>query len=330
MSLLIDRFGREHTYLRISLTERCNFQCLYCLPPEGLPETPPPASHCSDEELLRLVELFVSLGIRKVRLSGGEPLLRKGAPTLVAEIRKRFHIPVHLTTNGSLLKRYLPALQDADISGINLSLDTLNRDKFHYVTQSRSFDRVIEAAQLVANTGIPLKLNAVVQEDYSTQDAINLIEFGKKLKAEVRFIEFMPLCGSAWNNSGVGRIVQLEEELIHYFQLAHFQQGEVAHTYDGVHGCRVGFISSLSKPFCSHCNRIRLSCTGFLMPCLFSRTGTDLLTPLRQGASHQELVRLMRANVLEKTKAHGSNEDIDFKTLEDPLQVTGMIHQIGG
>ncbi|MEK7487543.1 MAG: hypothetical protein AABZ60_24705, partial [Planctomycetota bacterium] len=182
-----------------------------------------------------------------------------------------------------------------------------------------------------ASLEIPLKLNGVVEEVYVTQEAIDLIELGKKLKAEVRFIEFMPLCGSAWNNGGVGRIVQLEEELIDYFQLSHFQQGEVAHTYDADEGrCRVGFISSLSKPFCSHCNRIRLSCTGFLMPCLFSRTGTDLLTPLRQGASNEELVRLMKENVLEKTKAHGSNEDIDFKTLQDSHQVTGLIHQIGG
>ncbi|MEK7487260.1 MAG: radical SAM protein, partial [Planctomycetota bacterium] len=134
MSLLVDRFGRDHTYLRISLTERCNFQCLYCLPPEGLPDTPPPASHCSDQEILRLVEMFVSLGIRKVRLSGGEPLLRKDAAKLVAEIRQRFSIPVYITTNGSLLKQYLPQLKEAGISGINLSLDTLNRDKFHYVT----------------------------------------------------------------------------------------------------------------------------------------------------------------------------------------------------
>lgn len=332
MSSLIDRYGRYHTYLRVSLTDRCNFQCRYCLPPEGLPETPPPASHCTDDEFCQMIEAFVALGIRKIRLSGGEPLLRKGVPALVAKIRQRFSLPIFMTTNGSLLKRYLPALKEAGLNGINLSLDTLNRERFNQVTQTQSYERVVEAARLTASSGISLKINAVVQADYTTEEAIDLIEFGRELQVqEVRFIEFMPLCGSAWVNKGVGRIVQLEEELIDYFQLKNFQQGEVAHTYEqSDHSCQVGFISSLSKPFCGTCNRVRLSCTGVLHPCLFSRSGSDLLTPLRQGASPEEMKKIILGNVWQKTKAHGTDEEIHFETLTNPLQVTGLIHQIGG
>jgi cyclic pyranopterin phosphate synthase len=329
---LEDRFGRKHTYLRISLTESCNFQCLYCLPPEGLPEAPLPASYSTDDEICRLVEIFVQLGVRKIRLSGGEPLLRKGTPALIKRLRQTFQIPVTLTSNGSLILRYSKELLESGLSGINISLDSLNPKQFKQKTQSSSFEKVIQGIRLMAEAQIPLKLNAVVQDSFPLQEALDLIAFAQEVQAEMRFIEFMPLCGTGWTNKGVGVILQLEKELIEHLQMVDYCQGEVAHTYK-IPGkeSRIGFISSLSQPFCSTCNRIRLSCTGVLYSCLFSRNGSDLLTPLRQGASVESLSQQIQETVWGKTKAHGSDTPILFRQLQTPEKViSGLIHSIGG
>ncbi len=326
-----DSWGRTHTYLRISLTEQCNFQCAYCLPPEGLPDAPPPAHHLLDEEILTLARIFVAGGVRKIRFTGGEPLLRAGAARLAARTAQELSVPVHLTTNGSLLPRHLPTLVAGGIAGINISLDTMDREHFARITKRDVLPVVLRAAEAVAATNIQLKLNAVVTPDYALADAMQLIQFARELGAEMRFIEFMPLCGSAWQINGSSRAQELEAEIVRELGLEQRCEGEVAHTFSHSDtGQRVGFIRSLSQPFCGTCNRLRLSCDGRLLTCLFSRQGRALLPLLRAGASEAELRTAIAEEVLQKTRAHGRNNPVDFQDPAVTSAISGVIHSIGG
>lgn len=327
---LKDRWGRPHSYLRISLTEACNFQCTYCMPPEGLPESPPAKHHMNDDEITALASIFVEMGVNKIRLTGGEPLLRKGAAQLALRLTHELNTPVHMTTNGSLLKRHLPVLKQG-IAGLNVSLDSLQPTRFAKQTGRAVLPNVLSSLEAAYEANIPLKLNAVVVPDYPTKDAFELIKFAETIAAEVRFIEFMPLCGSSWAPSTVTRAQTLEAEVCKALHLTTPTQGRVAHTYiNPDSGLKVGFIRSLSKPFCNSCDRVRLSCSGRLVNCLFSSQGIDLLTPLRKGATPTDIKSIIRNEVWGKHQSHGQAEPLDFSLASAKDRVTGIIHHIGG
>lgn len=288
-------------------------------------------THMNDAELLYLVGLFADLGIRKVRLTGGEPLLRRGLSKLVKQIKESTDVEVHITTNGSLLHKQLPALLDAGLDGLNVSVDFADAEKFAQSTGRDSYHQVLSALELAAKSGIFIKLNSVVQQTMEVTDALQLIDLAETLSASLRFIEFMPLCGTGWNKDTVGRAPQLERDLVSRLKLNRPEQENIAHSYL-VPGksVRVGFIHSLSQPFCSNCDRLRLSCRGELLACLFSKAGTDLLSPLREKMDRKFLSQLIFERVQKKKKAHDQHSPVDFSALEQPQKIGALIHQIGG
>ena len=304
--MITDSFGRHLAYLRISLTDRCNFRCLYCLPPEGV-SLVPREELLTLEEIERLSRIFVSLGVTKIRLTGGEPLLRKRVVSLVAAlsgIEGLIHLT--MTTNGSLLAPLAGDLKEAGLGSINISLDSLSRIRFARITRSDHWHEVMYGITQALSAGLAVKINVVAVSDLSREEVLNFCALARGYPVEVRFLEFMPLCGSGWNNELRLPMQKLKRWVMEALPLREGARGDdVAETYtvEGFEG-RIGFIASISSPFCGRCSRLRLTSTGGLRPCLFSDLETDLKTPLRSCASDDELAALIRRAAWGKPKGH--------------------------
>ena len=306
---LTDSFGRYHTYLRISLTERCNLRCQYCMPAEGV-QLQPQSHIMTFEEIERLTRIFVSLGVNKVRLTGGEPLVRKDVDKLIASLGAIDGIKTFaITTNGLLLPKKLRRLQEYGINLLNISLDTLKADKFEFITRRKGFNLVMEAIDLALELGYsPLKVNCVVMRNFNDNELASFVELTRSKPIEVRFIEYMPFAGNGWDDnrfmSYQDMIARIEEE---HPQLERMQDGpnDTSKTYHvpGYAG-RVGFITSMSEQFCGSCNRLRLTADGNLKVCLFGKAEISLRDAMRDGASDEELVHIIDAAVNRKKAAH--------------------------
>lgn len=326
---LKDGLGRAITYLRVSVTEQCNLACVYCKPRTGVAErAQPPAM--SRNEVVQLVKVFTSLGIRKVRLTGGEPLLRRDLETIIAGISPEVEGRVHLTTNGLHLARKARALRDAGLAGVNVSLDAADAASFARLTGKNRLGKVLAGLEAARSVGLKTKLNAVVLRGWNEDQILPLTRLAQAGGFQVRFIEFMPYQGNGWGQdqfmpaAEILRTIQeglgseLEEEPV-----LGLEEGPARlFRIPGSTG-KVGVISTLSADFCDRCNRVRLTSQGALKACLFGNQPVDLLEPLRNHATHDDLVRLIRQALTEKLDCH------PMRTGGQPRFAQGM-WQVGG
>src|SRR5215472_12504434 len=315
MSLaLIDNFGRTHDNLRISVTDRCNIRCFYCMPEENV-KFEAREQILTFEEIERFVRVAVGLGVRKLRITGGEPLVRKDLATL---IRKLSAIPgvedLALTTNGVLLAAQAQQLYDAGLRRINIHLDTLDRERFYKITRRDQLDKVIEGIEACRRIGYgPIKINAVAVRNLVEPDIVPLAQFGRERGVEIRYIEFMPLDAQGlWERPRVltadDMIGMLEREIGPLEEIPDRDPRAPATEYrfkDGIG--RVGFIASVSRPFCLNCNRIRLTADGHVRYCLFAIEETDVRSLLRGCASDEAIADAVRACVKGKWIGHEIN-----------------------
>jgi cyclic pyranopterin phosphate synthase len=328
--MLADSFGRIATDLRVSLTDRCNLRCAYCMPPEGLDWLPAP-EQLTDDEVVRLVRVGVErLGIREVRFTGGEPLLRRGLAGIVArtaELRPRPEIS--LTTNAIGLKRSAVALREAGLDRINVSLDTLRPETFRKLTRRDRLPDVIDGLAAAAQAGLtPVKVNAVLMRGLNDDEAPALLRFCLEHGYELRFIEQMPLDAQhGWHRDEMVTAEEILAALGREFTLTPDDPGKrgsapaEAFVVDGG-PARVGVIASVTRPFCGNCDRVRLTADGQVRNCLFARTENDLRGPLRAGAGDAELAELWRRAVAIKLPGHGIN-DPSFLQPDRPMSAIG-------
>ena len=324
---MTDSYGRNIDYIRISITDRCNLRCVYCMPEEGVE----PVSHdeiLSFDEIIRLTEIFASIGIKKVKLTGGEPLVRKGAVELVKKLKEIPGIEqVTITTNGICLTETMKELAEAGIDGINLSLDTLNPEAFEKISRRTYFDKVMEGfEEALKYPKIPLKINCVPM-GVEGQNVLELAELARKYPVHVRYIEMMPI--------GLGRqfICKTEDEILSELE-EHYGKYEVysqklgngpGHYYqfEGFKG-KIGFISAMSHKFCDSCNRVRITAQGYLKTCLQYDVGSDLRRLMRGAASDEEIREAICDAISRKPLSHQFTEAFTEHREEH------MMSQIGG
>ena len=309
---LRDGHGRAIGDLRLSVTDRCNFRCQYCMPAEGLPWLDRSAV-LSFEEIERLVALFASIGVRAVRLTGGEPLVRRDFPRLAAMLAPLVD-DLSVTTNGFLLERDAGALVAAGVNRFNVSIDSLQRDRFFAMTRRDALPRVLRGLETLAAypEAHPIKVNAVALRGFTEDEVVPFARFAREHPYEIRFIEFMPLdADRAWEIDKVltGEEIRAAIDAVFPLEAEPRQAHATARVYRFADGRgRIGFINPVSEPFCGDCDRIRLTAEGKLRTCLFSINETDLRGPLRAGASDDDLEQIVRDAVWRKELKHRVNE----------------------
>lgn len=323
MTHLFDSFGRRINYLRISVTNRCNLRCIYCMPPEGVPLIPH-SEILSYEEISTVVQVAAGLGFNKIRLTGGEPLVRSELSKLVRMLSQIEGIEgISLTTNGTLLKKYAWELKGAGLTRVNVSLDTLKADKFREITRLGDLENVLDGIEAAKDAGLaPVKINMVVMRGINDDEVLDFANMTREEEWDVRFIELMPFAGVAelvpsgelrWRIRSLGALEPCLPSVgngpARYYRLS------------GAKGT-IGFISSITEPFCSTCNRLRLTSDGQLYPCLLSGDGVDLKGPLRSNASMQEIERLILKAVISKPEHH--------RLAQGVVPLKRNISQIGG
>ena len=326
---LVDSFGRVHNNLRVSVTDRCNLRCVYCMPEEV--QFLPKQGLLTFEEIERFVRVAAGLGIDKIRLTGGEPLVRRGLPDLVAKLAAIDGIAdIGLTTNGLLLAPPARALFDAGLRRINVSLDTMDPARFRTLTRRDGIEQVIEGILAAKDAGFdPVKLNAVAIKGVTDADVVPLARFARDHALELRFIEYMPLdAGDLWEREKVllaAEILELLAEGIGPLAPSPNQDPRVpAVDYDFLDGGgRVGLIASVSRPFCASCNRVRLTADGKLRNCLFALDETDVRALMRDGAPDAAIAQALRESVAGKWAGH------EINTLHF-IKPGRLMHSIGG
>jgi len=293
--ILQDSFGRNHAYLRISLIERCNLRCSYCMPEDGVQLSP--KSHLMTcEEIYSIAKTFVKNGVTKIRLTGGEPLIRKDF-AIILEKLATLPVELSITTNAVIIDKFIDVLKANGLKKINVSLDTLDRGKFKQITRRDQFEKVYTNILLLIKEGFIVKVNAVLMNDFNENEIIDFIDLTKELPIVVRFIEFMPFDGNKWD---IKKMVSYKDIMnrVH----SSFNKDEILRLEDApndtsknyrIEGFKGSFavISSVTNPFCDSCNRLRLTANGQLKNCLFSSTESDLLTALRSGNSIETVIK---------------------------------------
>lgn len=326
---LIDSFGRVHNNLRISVTDRCNIRCFYCMPAENV-EFMPREQLLSFEEIERVARIGTTLGIDRIRLTGGEPLVRRDLHKLIARLTAVSGIiDIGLTTNGVLLGEQAQLLRDAGLKRLNISLDALDPEVFRKVTRRDSYDKVIEGINAARRAGFsPIKLNAVSIRGLTESQIIPFAELARDTDTEVRFIEFMPLdADAAWQHDKVlvaSEIIDiLQAEFGQLMPVPSANPSAPASDYEFADGKgRIGLIASVSQPFCSSCNRFRLTAEGKLRNCLFSLEETDVRDLLRNGGTDEAVADAMLTCVAAKKPGHEINS-VDFVQPDRPMYSIG-------
>jgi cyclic pyranopterin phosphate synthase len=311
---LRDGHGRAIGDLRVSVTDRCNFRCQYCMPAEGLPWLER-AAILSFEEIARLVGLLAEMGVGDIRLTGGEPLVRRELPKLVEMLTHTEGVhDVSVTTNGFLLERDAEALVRAGLSRFNVSVDSLQRDRFYQITRRDALPQVLRGLKRLEQfpEAHPIKVNAVAIRGFTEDEILPFAELARRSCYEIRFIEFMPLdADRTWSPEQVltGAEIRAAIEAVHPLEPEPRPPSSTARVYRFADGRgRIGFINPVSEPFCSDCNRIRLTADGRLRTCLFSLNETDLREPIRAGADDAELEQIIRDAVWRKELKHHVGE----------------------
>ena len=311
---LQDSFGRVARDLRVSVTDRCNFRCVYCMPEEGL-RWLPRDEVLTFEESLRVVRILVGCGVDTVRITGGEPLVRAGVEELVGMIAREFpSVDLSMTTNGYRLAEQADALAAAGLRRVNVSLDSLRPERFHQITRRDGIDRVLDGLAAAAGADLrPVKINAVMVRGINDDEVVDFARLAREHDYHVRFIEFMPLdAGHGWSREQVAPAGELRAAIDRVFPLLRADERgpEPAERYlfaDGAPGS-VGFIASVTEPFCGSCDRLRLTADGHFRTCLFALDEYDVKAPMRAGASDTHLEAIIRDAVARKWAGHRINE----------------------
>jgi cyclic pyranopterin phosphate synthase len=305
---LLDRFGRRHSYLRISLTDRCNFRCRYCMPAEGLPWLPK-QEILTFEEIERLTRLFARLGVGKVRLTGGEPTVRKDLESLIRQMACIDGVQtLAMTTNGSTLETTASVYRAAGLNDLTVSLDSLSHERFREITLRDELGRVLRGidAALAARFN-PVKINVVVMKGVNDDELLDFVELTRNKAVNVRFIEFMPFAGNAWHQAKLLPFGDMRQVIESRYRLDPQNRAPSAVAKDfkieGMMGS-VSFVASMTDSFCGDCNRLRLTAEGALKVCLFSNREVSLRDPMRDGADDAELEAIIREALLSKWKEH--------------------------
>lgn len=312
--MITDSYNRVHNYLRISLTDNCNLRCFYCMPEEEYEFTPASRLMQADE-IRRLSEIFVKEGVNKIRLTGGEPLVRKDAAQIITLLAE---LPVNLTltTNGTRLQEFADVLLKANVKSINISLDTLQRDRFNLITRRDQFDTVMKNIRLMIDKGFHVKINVVVMKGLNDGEINDFVEWTRNEPVHIRFIEFMPFEGNRWTSNKVFTLQEILDVIAEKYLFIRLQdeKHDTAKKYAVPgHAGTFAVISTMSENFCGDCNRMRLTADGKLKNCLFSRSETDLLTALRAG---NDVVPLIHQNIQRKAKELGGQFSNDFAHID--------------
>ncbi len=325
-SKIIDKFGRSHSYLRISLTDRCNLRCFYCMPEEGIELMEKP-SIMTLEEIIAISKTFVALGVDTIRLTGGEPLVRKNFEFLARELTK-LGVTLKLTTNGILLDKYFDLFEEIGLKKINISLDTLDKAKNAFITKRDYYDRIMANIQEGIARGFQLKLNVVLIKDVNDKEINDFIALTKDQNVDVKFIEFMPFKGNKWDwSKGVS-----EEEILAVVQKKFGQIETLKNPKHSTsnnfkvsdHQGSFGIISTITNPFCGECNRVRLTADGKMMNCLFASKETDLLGPHRRGEAIDPII----LDAIQQKKY--SRDGMELKMDADHYEKNRSMISIGG
>lgn len=311
---LLDGFGRVHTNLRISVTDVCNFRCIYCMPEDMV--FMPDSALMTYDEILHFTRILVGLGVNKVRITGGEPLVRPGVPQLIEQLGQIDALKdISLTTNGIGLIAQAQALYDAGLRRINVSLDTLNEERFEQMTRRKVLSRVLKGLKAAHECGFnPIKVNAVAMRGFTDDEIVDLATFARENSYQLRFIEFMPLdADDIWGRNMFIPSKEIIDKISNVYPLERIKlnddsKSDTAQRFRFAdNGTEVGVIPSVSEPFCESCNRIRLTADGKFRTCLFSLTEIDLLTPLREGAEDEVIEELIIDAVAKKEAGHKIN-----------------------
>lgn len=310
--ILTDSFGREHNYLRISLTERCNLRCTYCMPADGIQLSP--KSHIMTyEEIYTIAKEFVANGVTKIRLTGGEPLVRKDV-SLIMEKLATLPVELAITTNGVIVDKFIEQFKKCGLKKINVSLDSLNALKNESITRRDYFTKVYKNILLLVKEGFEVKVNCVLMKDFNDSEIIDFIELTKEQPLQIRFIEFMPFDGNKWNMEKLVSLEEILKQVYAHYDLKQFtrlndQPNDTAKNYK-IKDYKGSFavISSVTNPFCDSCNRIRLTANGQLKNCLFSTSESDILTTLRKGKSIASVIEKV---ILSKKKVRNGMDTLD-------------------
>ena len=325
---MLDKLNRKIDYLRISVIDRCNLRCVYCMPEEGI-ESIPHDEILTYDEILRICEIVSELGIRKIKITGGEPLVRKDIVNLIRDIKNIDKIEqVTLTTNGILLHEMLDDLYDAGIDAINISLDTLNKDNFKKITRRDGLEKVLMSIDKAYDLGIRVKINCLAIRDFNLRELVEIASFAKDREIDVRFIELMPIgFGKKYTQIDNDEILSILESRFGTFEIVTEKRGNgpaVYYANENFKGC-IGFISAISHEFCESCNRIRLTSSGFLKLCLHYNKGIDLKEPIRNGISDEDLKKLIHDTIWNKPISH----KFGHASEEQDIELKNMV-QIGG
>jgi len=317
--MLIDQHHRIHDYLRISLTDNCNLRCFYCMPDEDY-HFMPHQQLMQPDEILQIAKHFVALGVRKIRLTGGEPFVRKDAATIIRSLGT-LGVALSITTNATRVDQFLDDLQAAGVQSVNISLDTLDRARFQLITGRDLYHKVQENIALLLQRGFKVKLNVVVVKGLNDQEVLDFVAWTKTTPITIRFIEFMPFDGNKWNSDKLVTWQEMLSSIGTQYELTPIitEPNDTSKYYSVKnHLGNLAFITTMSAPFCSTCNRVRLTADGKIKNCLFSQSETDLLTVLR---SDGDLGNLIKAAIWDKHAALGGQFSKDFEKID-----TGALH----
>jgi GTP 3',8-cyclase len=326
--MITDKYNRVHNYLRISMTDNCNLRCFYCMPEEDYEFTP--ASRLMQAgEIESLAKIFVSQGVNKIRLTGGEPLVRKDAAEIILALSK-LPVALTMTTNGTRLDDFLDVLKKANIHSLNISLDTLHREKFQLLTRRDQFEKIVNNIHLFLKNDFHVKVNVVMMKGLNDNEINDFIAWTKDEPIHVRFIEFMPFSGNKWTSNKVFTWMEILEVAERKYKIVRLEDAkhDTAKKYM-VPGHKGTFavISTMSAPFCAGCNRMRLTADGKLKNCLFSKSETDLLTPFRNG---DDILPLIYESIQSKAKMLGGQFTEDFAHIHAEEIANRSMITIGG
>lgn len=325
---LIDRFGRVHDYLRVSLTDACNFRCVYCMP-AGKQVSKVGPTNMTREEILLFARIFVQLGVKKIRLTGGEPLFRADVDTIVQDL-SGICSELSLTTNGIFIDKYIEVLLSAGIDSLNVSLDSLKSERFKLLTGRDYFARVWRNIDLLLKHQVNVKLNVVVIKGVNDDEISDFVELTRHLPIHIRFIEFMPFAGNSWSSKKVVRSEEILEQVGAKYPIKKIPDGlnDTTRKYQIPGFCgTIALIGTLSNPFCETCNRLRLTADGKFKNCLYSTSEVDLLSAMRNG---EDIVPLIEHAVLNKARQTGGQLSSDVSKISSSLLVNRQMVMIGG
>ncbi len=324
---LVDSFGRKHTYLRISVTDRCNLRCQYCMPPEGI-QLKKKDELLSFEEIIRVARIFVASGIEKIRITGGEPLVRKSLEELIAGLAKLRGLKhLSMTTNAVLLADKAEALRKAGLQSLNISIDSLHAERFKEITLRDDFARVMAGIEASQEAGFdPIKLNVVVMKGKNHDEVIDFVRYVYQRNLNVRFIEYMPFKDNCWDLAAVFSYKDMRELIEQEFQMEPLSghPSDVAKDFRLRGGTGVvSFISSMTDSFCSTCNRLRMTADGAIKSCLFYEPEINLREQLRSGCSDEQIEELIVYALGKKPEAHPPMEELALMSNRAMVEIGG-------